>query len=174
MDYIFLLMAGIIFGAIITVNILRFLKNRSLRKKMEKARKSEFKAIEFVESKGFEIVDLQSEREYILSVDGKPHKITVRADMIIKKGNKIYIAEVKSGKKVTSPKHSGTRRQLLEYFMVYRPHGLILIDMERKKIRTVEYSILQVKNSGLSYIKRLIFYFILLLAGFIIGFLARG
>ena len=109
---------------------------------------------------------------YTLFIDDKPHRVTVKADMIVKKGSKTYVAEVKTGEKVTSPKYTDTRRQLLEYYMVYRPNGLILVDMERQKLRTVEYSIL--RYDKVVYIDRLIWFSILLVIGFIVGFLTRG
>ena len=112
------------------------------------------------------------DRTYTLFIDDKPNDVTVRADMIVRKGNKIYVAEVKTGEKVTSPKYRETRRQLLEYFFVYQPNGLLLIDMEKRKIKTVVYSFLKCDKTA--YIKRLVFSLSLIVIGFIIGFLTRG
>lgn len=172
MDIISYIFFGIIVGIILTVNIIKFLRRRTLKKRIQKAKKSEYKAIEFMEHKGYQVIDLQKECDYKLFIDGKPHKVTVKADMLVRKGNKTYVAEVKSGEKVTSPKYTDTRRQLLEYYMVYRPNGLILVDMERQKLRTVEYSIL--KYDKVVFINRLIWFSSLLAIGFIVGFLTRG
>lgn len=172
MDIIFYIIFGIIIGIILTVNIIKFLRRWNLRKRIQKAKKSEYKAIEFMENQGYQVIDLQKECAYTLFIDDKPHRVTVKADMIVKKGSKTYVAEVKTGEKVTSPKYTDTRRQLLEYYMVYRPNGLILVDMERQKLRTVEYSIL--RYDKVVYIDRLIWFSILLVIGFIVGFLTRG
>ncbi|WP_213974017.1 hypothetical protein [Tepidanaerobacter acetatoxydans] len=172
MDISSYIIFGAIIGAVLTVNILKYLRRYNLKKRMQKAKKSEYKAIEFMQNKGYQILDLQKEGSYTLFIDDKPHKITVRADMIVKKDNRFYVAEVKTGEKVTSPKYTDTRRQLLEYYMVFKPNGLILVDMERQKIRTVEYSILEYDK--MIYIKYLTRIFILIAIGFIIGFLTRG
>lgn len=172
MDVLSYIISGVLIGIFLTINLFKYLKRWKLKKRIEKAKNSEYKAIELMKNRGFEIIDLQKECAYTLFIDNKPHKVTVKADMIVKKGNKIYVAEVKSGEKVTSPKYTDTRRQLLEYFMVYRPSGLILVDMEKQKLRTVEYSILNHDKSA--YLHRLVSAIVLLLIGFVVGFLTRG
>ena len=82
------------------------------------------------------------------------------------------MAEVKTGDKVTSPKYTNTRRQLLEYYMVYQPNGLLLVDMEKQKVRKVEYSIL--KYDRTVFINRLMWFMVIFILGFIVGFLNRG
>ncbi len=172
MDTISYIIFGVIVGIILTINILKYLRRWNLRKRIQKAKKSEYKAIDFMKNRGYQILDLQKECTYTLFIDDKPYKVTVKADMIVKKGNKTFVAEVKTGEKVTSPKYTGTRRQLLEYYMVYRPNGLILVDMERQKLRTVEYSIL--RYDKVAFAERLVWFSILLIIGFIVGFLTRG
>ena len=139
---------------------------------MQKAKRGEVKAVNLLEKNGYDVVDIQKEGSYTLVIDDKPRKATVKADMIVKKGNKIYVAEVKTGDKVTSPLYSDTRRQLLEYYLVYKPHGLILVDMEREKIRSVKYSFLQQDTA--SIVQRISWLVVLFFAGFVIGFLTRG
>lgn len=172
MDVIYYIVFGVLTGIFLTINVIRYLRKRKLIKRIKKAKRSEYKAIRFMESNGFEVIGLQKKCVYTLFIDNKPHKITVKADMIVKKGNKIYVAEVKSGEKVTSPKYTDTRRQLLEYYMVYRPSGLILVDMEKQELRTVEYSILNYEKT--TYFHRLVLFSVLLIVGFVVGFLTRG
>lgn len=163
---------GIITGVILTINISKYLRKRNFKKKMQKAKKSEHRAVKFLENKGYQILDFQKKCFYTLYIDNKPYKIEVKADLIVKKGNKNFVAEVKTGEKVTSPKYTGTRRQLLEYYMAYRPDGLILVDMERQKIRTIKYSILRYNKEV--FVKRLVWVSTILFLGFIMGFLTRG
>jgi hypothetical protein len=172
MDIIYYLIFGAIIGIFLTINIIKYIRKLQLIKRMKKAKRGEHKAIKFMENNGFEILDLQKESSYTLFIDNKAHKVTVKADMIVKKGNKIYVAEVKTGDKVTSPKYADTRRQLLEYFMVYRPSGLILVDMEKQRLRTVEYSIINYEKT--TYFKHLLILLFLFIVGFVVGFLTRG
>ncbi|MDD4569946.1 MAG: hypothetical protein PHE70_07485 [Tepidanaerobacteraceae bacterium] len=172
MDIIYYITFGIIVGVFVAVNVSKYLKLRTLKRRIRKAKKGEYRAIEFIKKQGFQVVDIQKEESYTLFIDDKPYEVTVKADMIVRKGSKTYVAEVKTGEKVTSPKYKDTRRQLLEYYLVYQPNGLLLIDMEEQKIRTVVYSIL--KYDKAIYINRLTWSAIIFVAGLIIGFLTRG
>ncbi|MCR4430708.1 MAG: hypothetical protein NUV45_06795 [Tepidanaerobacteraceae bacterium] len=172
MSYIYYIISGIIIGAIITVSYLRYIKKLKTNKRINRAKKSEIKAVELLKKNGFEIIDIQKENTYTVFVDDKPYKATVKADMIVKKGNKTFVAEVKSGESAPSLKSIDTRRQLLEYYLVYKPGGLLLIDMEKNKIRKVEYSIANDEHPF--NICNLVWCAVFLFAGFVIGFLSRS
>ena len=172
METIFYISFGVAVGIISYIGILKYITTRNLKKRMKKAKKGEIEAIDLMKNHGYKIVGLQKESTYTLLIKDRPHKVKVRADMIVKKGNKTYVAEVKTGEKATSPKYADTRRQLLEYFLVYKPYGLILVDMEKKKIKTVKYSILENKNA--LYLEKIMWLSFLFIVGFIIGFLTRG
>ncbi|ADL08060.1 PD-(D/E)XK nuclease family protein [Thermosediminibacter oceani] len=161
----------IILGAILGILGWKYFLDLKLRKRMEKARISERGAVSLLKKHGFDIVDVQKEASYEVFVNGKPHKVTVRADVIVKKDGKIYVAEIKSGKTSPSLNTSATRRQLLEYYLVYKPAGLILVDMEQRKIKTVEYSILKRDYFQVRY---LFYAVVIFFIGFIMGFLTRG
>ena len=62
----------------------------------------------------------------------------IRADLIVSKNKKKFIAEVKSGK-AASIEEINTRRQLLEYSKVFNNKDLILIDTEKNKIKKIEF-----------------------------------
>jgi len=55
---------------------------------------------------------------------------------------------------------------------VYRPSGLILVDMEKQRLRTVEYSIINYEKT--TYFKHLLILLFLFIVGFVVGFLTRG
>lgn len=172
MDLKFYVILGGFVGAFLALFLLKAFTNLKIKKRFKKAKKSEEKAIELLEKYGFKIIDLQKAENYNLIIDGKIINATVRADMIAKKGNKIYVVEVKSGKKAPSLKNIATRRQLLEYYLVYRPDGLILVDMEKEKIHSVDYSIVNKRFNWLR--NNVISLIVALIIGFIVGFLTRG
>ena len=128
---------GAFFGVICLLYIIKQYKRYKIKKRLKRAKTGESKAISLLKKQGFEILELQKENYYNILVDNKPYKASVKADMIVKKRNKIYVVEVKTGKKAPSPKLPATRRQLLEYYMVYKPDGLLLVDMEQKKIKSL-------------------------------------
>ncbi|KXG78154.1 hypothetical protein AN618_05460 [Fervidicola ferrireducens] len=168
-EYIGILL--IVTGIFLGIWCLKFYQKTTLRRRRKKARICEKKAIDLLKKYGFDILDVQKSASYFIFINGKPKEIKVRADVIVKKGRKVYVAEVKSGK--TSPLLNvpATRRQLLEYYLVYKPAGLLLVDMEQEKIKTIEYSILKKDYSKLRYI----FYALgIFFVGFLLGFLTRG
>lgn len=172
MDLKFYVILGGFAGALIALFLLKAFTNLKTKRRFKRAKKSEVKAVKLLKKYGFEIIDLQKTKNYNLIIDGKFINATVRADMIAKRGNKIYVVEVKSGKKAPSLKNIATRRQLLEYYLVYKPDGLILVDMEREKIHSVDYSIFNKRYNWLK--NNVVSLIVALVIGFIVGFLTRG
>jgi len=82
-----------------------------------------------------------------ITVDGAPIEYALRADFIVSRAGKRYVAEVKTGAHATSLQAQATRRQLLEYLVAFAADGLLLMDMHRKKIHTVQFSQLQFPQS---------------------------
>lgn len=161
-------------GALIFYCTTKYIHRWKLKKRMQIAKKGELKAIKFLEKNGYEVLDTQKQSQYIITVNDKSHRVTVKADAIVKKGNKIYIAEVKTGEKAPSPQLTATRRQLLEYYMVYKPDGILLVDMEKQIIKRVGYSFLQGPRLWQKLFTKVFSYMIILLCGIVIGFLSRG
>lgn len=172
MDFKFYMILGGTIGAVTALFLIKAYFRFKIRKRLRRAKKSEIRAINLLEKHGFEIVDVQKTEDYKLIVDNKTYNVTVKADMIARKNNKIYVVEVKSGKKAPSFKNIATRRQLLEYYLVYNPDGLILVDMEKRKIQNIDFSI--VKKKVLQPIKFLRISIVFFIIGFVVGFLTRG
>ncbi len=79
------------------------------------------------------------EKDAFMIVDGRRVPYRVRADYLLRKGNKTYVAEVKTGNQAVSFLQSHTRRQLLEYYLVYQPQAVLLVDGEEGKIEEVVF-----------------------------------
>jgi len=112
-----------------------------LRRRMGEARIAEEEAEKLLEAKGFKIIDSQRQAKVITYVDGKPHMGFVQADFIVEKGGKTYVAEVKTGSYAPDPTEPATRRQLFEYDFVYKPDGILLVDMVEKRIHLIEFGL---------------------------------
>lgn len=50
-----------------------------------------------------------------------------------------YVAEVKTGERAPDPCHPPTRRQLLEYAMVFEANEVLLVDVPAGEIRTISF-----------------------------------
>ena len=112
-------------------NIIFFLNKR-------RGKKAEKKAIRLLKKNGYKVQNYQPIAKGHVLQDSEKVYFDIRADLIVSKDKKLYIAEVKSGA-AASIKEINTRRQLLEYSKVFENNNLILIDTEKNKIKKIEF-----------------------------------
>jgi hypothetical protein len=86
---------------------------------------------------GYRILEDQARREVALRVDGQARSYTLRPDYLVARGDRRFVAEVKTGRKAPDPCYAPTRRQLLEYEVCFPDHGLLLVDMEARRVHEV-------------------------------------
>ncbi len=132
---------GLILGGIAIFYFLKKSRQFKLRLRMKRARKGEAEAAGFLDSHGYTIEGVQERKTIETSVDGKAHFHDLKVDYIVSKSGKTYIAEIKTGNLAPNPILADTRRQLLEYYLAYRPDGILLIDMEKRKLHEVVFTI---------------------------------
>ncbi len=133
---------------------------------MGEARVAEEDAERLLASKGFKIIDRQRRADILTYVDGKPNLGFVQADFIVQKNNRTYVAEVKTGD-IGEPY---IRRQLLEYDFVYKPDGVLLVDMNEGKIHMVEFGLPEEKKEKIAILLLLLIILIVII-GLIILFI---
>lgn len=133
-----ILILGIIIGGFLFYNISKALQSVKIKRMLAKAKKAEREAIYLLKKNGFNVIGIQVKRNIMTYIDGKPYSGYVKVDFLAQKNRKKYVVEVKTGQQ-TRATQSLVRRQLLEYFLVYNPQGILLLDMERKKIQTIEF-----------------------------------
>ena len=133
-----LLAWGIILAIIIVFVLGKTIRKQRSRKILKRAKSGEKKAIGFMEQRGYRVVELQSRKKVITEINGTAHESTIIADMIVRKGIFKYIVEVKTQGQA-SPTLPNVRRQMMEYYLMYQPHGVIFLDMDRGKMRLVKF-----------------------------------
>jgi hypothetical protein len=133
-----LLGAALVLAAAFGWILQRTLRRRRLRAQVLRAQVDEQRAVGLLRRAGFRVYGQQVQRTYAVSVDGEPHKATVRADLLAARGRRRYVVEVKTGK-VARPTLATTRRQLLEYLLAFGVDGVMLADMERSRLHRVEF-----------------------------------
>lgn len=112
--------------------------SRASRQRNQRAQAGEAEAERLLEEAGYEILDRQVPAYWTMIVDGEPVQVNVRADLWVARGERRYVAEVKTGRAAPDPTLPATRRQLLEYQIAFEPDGLLLIDAEAGEIIEVE------------------------------------
>ena len=104
--------------------------SRRARRRSARAQRGEHDAEALVSSLGYEISARQARLDWIIDVDGEPMTVELRADLLVERDGKRFVAEVKTGDKAPKLSHAATRRQLLEYRCAYPVDGVVLVDVE--------------------------------------------
>jgi len=160
-----MLVWGIILGILVLYFGGKKFRSYRIKKMLKNAKSAERRAITILERAGYRVIDAQLKERVITTIDNTAHSSMIKADFLVRKGFKKYIVEVKTGNQaqITLP---NVRRQMLEYYLVYQPSGLLFLDMEREKIKVIQMEC-AVKITELR--KKMLFcLFIGLLGGYII------
>lgn len=115
--------------------------NRATRRRNRTALDGEVIAEKLLKKNGYSVVEHQVVGQWWVDVDGEEVEVKVRADFLVKKRRRIYVAEVKTGQMVTDPLFPATRRQLLEYLLVFDIDGVLLVDAENRQIHRVDFPV---------------------------------
>jgi hypothetical protein len=87
---------------------------------------------------GYDVIDRQVVGSWTVRANGAPETFGLRADYLVARDGRRYIAEVKTGRMAPSLSHGATRRQLLEYGAAFDVDGVLLVDADRETITHVE------------------------------------
>jgi hypothetical protein len=108
---------------------------------LERAKRAvvgEWSAPALLENAGYEVLARQVDGSWMVHADGQPRTFKLRADYLVRRLGRRYIAEVKTGRVATRLSHGATRRQLLEYWAAFDVEGVLLVDADRESITHVE------------------------------------
>ena len=100
--------------------------------------RGEARSRRILERHGYRIVAEQERIVGQLLVDGEPLRFELRADAIVEKGGQRLVAEIKTGG-AAAPTSRETRRQLLEYAHVFRPDGVLLVDVGAERVYRIDF-----------------------------------
>ena len=127
-------------GAWLTWRFQSLLRHRRMARLRRQGRDGERVARDLLAAAGCRILDEQVMRSAVMLVDGVETAYEVRADYLVLRGGRRWVAEVKAGAVVCDPAHRDTRRQLLEYRHVYDDTvGVLLVDVPAGRIRVIAF-----------------------------------
>ena len=106
---------------------------------MDRARRGESRAGEFLRARGYDVIAAQSVGGYAVSVDGEEVEVMLRADYLVARDGLRYVAEVKTGARAPHLRTPATRRQLLEYGVAFDVDGILLVDAEEWRIHEIRF-----------------------------------
>jgi hypothetical protein len=111
------------------------------RRQWSRAQKAEARAAVILERLGYKVLGTQVEEAYQLAVDGRSMSISVRADYLVSRNGRRFVAEVKSGRFAPLLATPATRRQLLEYLVAFQADGVLLVDGETQRVHEVVFPV---------------------------------
>jgi len=130
-----LLLVGVLLGAA----AVRWRSRRRIARHRRQGRDGEERALRLLDRAGYRVLDTQVAAEGRVRVDGTAVTYRVRADAIVKRRFRRYVAEFKGGNESAAITNRATRRQLLEYALLFDVAGILLVDAARGRIHRVEF-----------------------------------
>jgi Holliday junction resolvase-like predicted endonuclease len=99
----------------------------------------EIEAERLLERRGYRILARQPGLEWGIACDGEDLPVELRADLLVERRGRRYVAEVKTGVSAPLLTNAATRRQLLEYCVAYEVESVLLVDVEEQRVREISF-----------------------------------
>jgi hypothetical protein len=128
----------------------RALRGARLRRQGARARAGEASAEALVGALGYAVLGRQVASEWgvcVADAHGTPGearreaRVRLRADLVVERGGRRYVAEVKTGRAAPRIDSAATRRQLLEYRVAFDVDGVLLVDAEARAVHEIEFAL---------------------------------
>ena len=104
-----------------------------------KGKKGESIAIKILEKEGYKVLEEQYSLDGLLHEDNIRIEYKVKPDFLVIRDGQKFVAEVKTGGSALI-QNRATRRQLLEYSHLNKKNIILLIDIESRKIKKIDFS----------------------------------
>jgi hypothetical protein len=131
--------AAVLLGGLLATWFGRIWRRVVFKRRQRSGRAAEGAAARVLRKNGYTVLEEQVEATGALWVDGVQRQYTVRADYLVSRGGRLFVAEVKSGRVAPRLDHAPTRRQLLEYALSFPVDGVVLVDMGAREIHHVRW-----------------------------------
>jgi hypothetical protein len=131
--------AGVLLILVLPQALSSWLRRRRIVGRLMRARKGESRARALLEARGYSVIGAQFACSYTLAIDGEDLVVPLRADYLVTRDGRRYVAEVKTGTYAPHLRTPATRRQLLEYRIAFDVDGVLLVDAEQERIHLVQF-----------------------------------
>lgn len=96
-------------------------------------------AAKLLAAAGYTVEDANPRVDWATRRGDEDHVVELRADYLVRRGRRHYIAEVKTGDAADFVGNSATRRQILEYQLAFGVDGVLLVCPEDKRVEPIEF-----------------------------------
>lgn len=132
-------LGAVLASALVTRALTRWWRSGRARRRAVRALRGEVHAERLLAARGWIVEGRQVARTLRFTVDGTPVEARVRCDLLVRRGARRCVAEVKTGAVAPRIDHPPTRRQLLEYRLAFDVDGVLLVDAESNRVREVVF-----------------------------------
>jgi hypothetical protein len=136
------LLSAIVLAAVILAVTRRWRSWQASTRAQRQARRSiagEIEAERLLSSLGYRVLARQVCLEWAIACDGEDHVVELRADLLVERRGRRYVAEVKTGLSAPLLTNAATRRQLLEYCVAYDVESVLLVDVEEDRVCEISF-----------------------------------
>lgn len=136
------LAAALASGAFLYARGAHLARRVRLARRRSRASEGEREAEALLEARGYALEARQPEATLRYELDGEAVLVRVRADLLVRRRGRRFLAEVKTGALAPRLSTRATRRQLLEYahaFDEHDLHGILLVDADRARVHRVSF-----------------------------------
>ena len=126
-------------GLIAGMALMRSSVRRRVATSRRVGRRGRERAYKLLRRYGFEILDEEVTAPGLVQIDSRLEEYTVRADALVRRKRRTYVAEIKAGPRSSLIQTVATRRQLLEYSCVFGTDGVLLVDAYAGRIHYVRF-----------------------------------
>ncbi|HET6612507.1 MAG TPA: hypothetical protein VFG83_10975 [Kofleriaceae bacterium] len=126
-------------GAVLWLNAVlgRAMRRWRARWRSIKWRRGERRAEKLLAAGGYRITGRQVSHRFSLAAGGEIFEASLRADFLARRGRRRFVAEAKTGTKMSTLGCAATRRQVLEYLIAYEVDAVLLVDVDAGRITEV-------------------------------------
>jgi len=133
------LVAGVLLAGLAAV-LARRMARRRRRGRARSAGLAEDAAEAWLRTMGYRVVSRQARQPWPVRVgSAEAAVVDLRADLLVIRRGRLFVAEVKRGHDVARVRHGPTRRQLLEYLVAFDADGVLLVDALRRRVDEVTF-----------------------------------
>jgi hypothetical protein len=132
-------LAALVVGHAVWAHVKLAAPARAARRRVDRAARGEAEALALCEREGYRVLAVQPEYAWGVEVDGEARQVRLRPDLLVERGGRRFVADVKTGGQAPDPLYPATRRQLLEYLLACGVDGVLVVDMEARQIRSLGF-----------------------------------
>lgn len=131
---------GALLYGVLTSSIARLKRSWIAKRRARIAIQGEHNALALLHQHGYAVLATQCPMTWSIQVNGMAIPIELRADAIVERDGRRYVAEIKTGNEAPHIETAQTRRQLLEYLVAYQADGALLVNMPQYSIQEVQFA----------------------------------